>query len=261
MTDPFNQSDSYLEVIRITTNKNTIIYHNQIHQTTLRLTEQAKYFGVTITPELSWKCHIYNITKKANSTMAFLRRNIRSNPRDAKVKAYKTYVRLFVRPIVEYVSSVWSPATDCHIDQLEMVQRRAARFVLNDYSRQSSVSAMMSALGWDTLQQRRDNARTTMFYKIKHNLVDITPDPPLRDARTSRGNPKQISQLPVQKSVYKNSFFPATIVLWNRLPRHVVEQPTLEGCQSALGVGTENSNQLKQQHVLTRFNRDVYRCF
>ena len=222
------------EVIRITTKKNPIIYNYQIHQTTLRSTEQAKYLGVTITPDLSWKCHIDNITKKANSTMAFLRRNIRSSPRDAKVKAYKTYVR----PIVEYASSVWSPATDCHIDQLEMVQRRAARFVLNDYSRQSSVSAMMSTLGWDTLQQRRDNARTTMLYKIKHNLVDITLDPPLRNARTSRGNPQQISQLPVQKSVYQNSFFPATIVLWNRLPQHVVEQPTLEGFQSALGQRT-----------------------
>ena len=116
--------------------------------------------------------------------------------------------------------------------------RRAARFVLNDYSGQSSVSAMMLTLGWDTLQQNRDNARTTMLYKIKHNFVDITLDPPLRNVRTSRGNPQQISQLPVQKSVYQNSFFPATIVLWNRLPQHVVEQPTLEGFQSAFGQRT-----------------------
>ena len=177
------------EVIRITIKKEESYNIHQIHQTTLRSTEQAKYLGVTITPELSWKCHIDNITKKANSTMAFLRRNIRSSPRDAKVKAYKTYVW----PIMEYASSNWSPATDCHIDQLEMVQRRVARFVLNDYSRQSSVSAMMSTLDWDTLRQRRDNARTTMLYEIKHNLVDIIPDPPLRNTRTSRGNPQQIS--------------------------------------------------------------------
>ena len=70
------------------------------------------------------------------------------------------------------------------------------------------------------------------------NLVDITPDPPLRNARTASGNPQQYSQLPVQKSVYQNSFFPATIVLCNRLPQHVVEQPTLECFQSALGQRT-----------------------
>ena len=63
-------------------------------------------------------------------------------------------------------------------------------------------------------------------YKIKHNLVEITPDPPLFNARTSRGNPQQFSQLPVQKSAYQNSFFPATIGHWNRLSQHIVEQPT-----------------------------------
>ena len=171
------------------TKKNPIIHPYQIHQTTLRLTDQAKYLGVTITPDLSWKCHIDNTTEKANSTMAFLRRNIRSSQPDAKTKAYKTYVR----PIVQNASSVWSPAFDCHINQLEKIQRRAARFVLNDFSQQSSVSAMISSLGWDTLQQRRDNARTTVLYKIKHNHVDITPDPPLHNARTSRGNTQQLS--------------------------------------------------------------------
>ena len=55
------------EVIRITTKKNPIIYNYQIHQTTLQSTEQAKYLGVTITPELSWKCHIDNITNQRTS--------------------------------------------------------------------------------------------------------------------------------------------------------------------------------------------------
>ena len=192
-----------------------IIYSYKIHQTALRSTDQAKYLGVTVTPDSSWKCHIDNITKKANSTMAFLRRNIRSSPRDAKPKP--------TRSMSVLLSSM-----------------QAARFVCSDYTRQSSISEMISSLGWDTLQQRRENARTTMLYKIKHNLVDVTTDPPLRNARTSRGNPQQFSQLYVQKNVYQNSFFTATIVLWNRLPQHVVEQPTLEGFQSALGRSAAN---------------------
>ena len=207
------------EVIRTNKKEKPIIYTYQIHQTTLRSTDQAKYLGVTITPDLSWKCHIDNITKKANSTMAFLQRNkhtIQPTRRQSQ------------RPQVEYASSVWSPATVSHINQLEKVQRQAARFVCNDYTRQSSVSEMNSSLGWDTLQQMRDNARTIMLYKIQHNLVDITPDPPLRNARRSKGNPEQFSQLYVQKNVYQNSFFPTNIVPWNRLPQHipVVEQPT-----------------------------------
>jgi hypothetical protein len=111
--------------------------------------------------------------KKANSTLAFLRRNIRLSPPDAKAKAYNTYIW----PSVEYASSVWSPAADSHINQLEMVQRRTARFVKNDFSRQSSVTEMVNSLHWTTLQKRRDMARVTMLYKIKHDLVDVTPDP------------------------------------------------------------------------------------
>jgi hypothetical protein len=57
---------------------------------------------------------INNTTKIANSTLAFLRRNIRSSPPDAKGVKAKTYNNN-VRPRVEYASSVWSPAADSHI--------------------------------------------------------------------------------------------------------------------------------------------------
>jgi hypothetical protein len=110
-----------------------------------------------------------------------------------------------------------------------MVQRRAAWFVKNDYSRQSSVTEMVSSLHYNTLQKRRDMARVTMLYKIKHDLVYVTPDPPLRKARTSRGNPQQLGKLTCRKFVYQNRFFPATINLRNRLPIQLVEQPSLGG--------------------------------
>ena len=62
----------------------------------------------------------------------------------------------------------------------------------------------------------------------------ITPDPPLCNARTLRGNPQQLSQVTRKKYVYQNSFFSATIILWNRLLIQEVGQPTLEGFKSAL---------------------------
>ena len=44
-------------------------------------------------------------------------------------------------------------------DKIEMVQRRAARWVSNDYSTYSSVTEMMSNLGWRSLENRRYDAR------------------------------------------------------------------------------------------------------
>ena len=70
-----------------------------------------------------------------------------------------------IRSVVQYASPVWSPSTEHNISKLEMVQRRATRFVMNDFSRYSSVSRMISQLGWPMLKQQRDEAKVTMRYK------------------------------------------------------------------------------------------------
>ena len=56
--------------------------------------------------------------------------------------------------------------------KIEMVQRRAARFVYNDYSRFSHVSAMIDALGWDSLEHHR--FANQMFYKIYKGHIAIS---------------------------------------------------------------------------------------
>ena len=132
-----------------------------MHNQKLALRTGTKYLGVTIGSDLSWSRHADNITKKANSTMGFLKRNIRSAPQAAKETAYKT----FVRPIVEYAATTWAPFTDTETSKIEMVQRRAAGFVSNDYRRTSSVTEIISTLGWDTLQKRKDLARLSMMYR------------------------------------------------------------------------------------------------
>ena len=48
---------------------------------------------------------------------------------------------------------------------IEKVQRRAARFVLNDYSYNSNVTDMLSKLQWDSLELRHKKSRLHMFYK------------------------------------------------------------------------------------------------
>ena len=51
-----------------------------------------------------------------------------------------------VRPIIGYASAVWDPFYVKDIQQLEKVQRRAARWVLNDYRYTSSVTLMLKQL-------------------------------------------------------------------------------------------------------------------
>ena len=141
----------------------------KIGNTAINKVASAKYLGVTITQNLSWKEHITKIINKANSTHGFLQRNLQQCSINVKSLAYVTYVR----PIVEYASVVWSPHTQALKNLLEMVQRKAACFVFNSFARNISVTALLERLNWTTLENRRNHAKVTMFYKIINDIVSI----------------------------------------------------------------------------------------
>ena len=116
--------------------------------------------------------HVNRTAHKANTVKAFLQRNIKSCPLQVKESCYK----IMVRPIMEYACRVWSPYTKKNIQTFETVQRRAARFVKNDYFNFSSVTAMMQDLEWPTLEERRWVTKVTMLVKILNDIVCIPAD-------------------------------------------------------------------------------------
>ena len=65
-------------------------------------------------------------------------------------RAYKA----IVHPKLEYAAPVRDPHTLDDTQKIEIVQRRAARWVLSDYSPYSSVSDLLGKLGRSTLEQR-----------------------------------------------------------------------------------------------------------
>ena len=101
-------------VPRITRNKSTKIFNYQLHGHTLKSETDSKYLGVMIN-KLSWNNHIDNICNKANSSIAFLRRNLQISQHHIKTNAYFT----LVRPQVEYAAMVWYPYTMENIQKIE----------------------------------------------------------------------------------------------------------------------------------------------
>ena len=209
------------EVIRITNKKWPLCSDYFTHNQKMAIRTEAKYPGVTISSDLSWSRHADNVKKKENSTMGFLERYIRSAPQAAKETANKT----FVRPIVEYAAITWAQFTDTEFRKIEMVQRRAARFMSNDYRRSSSVTEMVSTLSWGTLKKRIDLARLSMMYRIVHHLVDIPVEPYVTPSTSiTRGHDSRFYQLRTSNTTYQQSFFPRTVILWNQLPQTAVSQ-------------------------------------
>ena len=119
---------SKCQVIQITRSKTPIPTQYTFHNCILEPVSLAKYLGVDISSNLSWDTHINRISKQANKTLGFLRRNIKINPESLKSSNYK----VLVRPQLEYCSTVWCPFTDSNISKLEVVHRRAAIWVKHD---------------------------------------------------------------------------------------------------------------------------------
>lgn len=219
------------EVIRICKRRNQLICSYSIHGHQLATVKSGKYLGVTLTDNLSWNAHVDQVTKKANNTLSFLRRNLSSCPRQTKAQTYQT----MVRPVLEYASTAWDPYTQTNVNKLEAVQRRAARFVTGDYRTTSSVSEMITNLGWETLQQRRTQAKLVMMYRITHGLIDIQAPQLLHPAAlNTRGHSVRFLVPYCRIDAYRCSFFPSGIRLWNQLPESIVTAPTLETFKGGL---------------------------
>ena len=92
--------------------------------------------------DLKWHEHISNICLKATRTLNFVQRITYCCSQEAKNLAYLS----LVRPNMEYAAAAWDPHMAKDIQQLERVQRCAARFVKKDYRYTISVTALLDEL-------------------------------------------------------------------------------------------------------------------
>ena len=219
-------------VIPVTRNKTITktqyILHGQLFETVT----QAKYLGITITSDLRWNAHINSISSKANRSLGFLHRNLKVSSIQIKTLAYFT----FVRPILENSCTLTplDPHTATQINKLEMIQRRAARYVLHRHHNTSSVTNMLQSLGWRSLADRRKDAKLCMLYKISNDLVGIPANKNIFPLNTVTRKQHSLSYLiPHSRCNYHlYSFFLNTIRLWNSLPQHIVNRGSLASFKS-----------------------------
>ena len=219
-------------ILRVHRKRAPAIFNYSLKGHTLTCDESTKYIGVEISQDMSWKLHIDKTVKKGNSTLGFLRRNLRINSEDVKSAAYIS----LVRPNLEYCSTIWNPYHKDQIYKLEKVQRRAARYATNRYHNTSSVSEMLDNLNWEALESRRTKAQLTMMFRIVNSLVDVPLEQYLTPAssRTRSAYSHKFRQISTTTSYYKNSCFPRTIITWNSLSPAIAEAPDLVSFKQGL---------------------------
>ena len=223
---------SKCQVIQVTGSRKPINATYRLHGLVLETVTCARYLGVDISSDLTWRSHVDRVTGSATKTLNFVRRNIKTKNPSVREMAYNT----LVRPQLEYAAAVWDPHTKGKTSQVEKVQRRAARWVSCNYVRLASVTDMTETLGWRSLAQRRADARLCLFYKIIHGLVAVPlPSYIELNSRISRYcHSMTFRQLHTTTNYYKYSFFSLAVVQWNALPESVVCLPSLEAFKAAV---------------------------
>jgi len=204
------------KMLRITNKRKIIESCYYIHGHELENVTEAKYLGVTLTKKMSWNTHITKISAKANNCRIFLQRNLTKSSRETKLTCYRTYVR----PILEYTASVWDPVENSTLtNKIEMVQRKAARWISNRWDRTSSPTEMLKSLSLKTLEQRRKSSKIKMLFDIIQGVKIIN-----ESIIPKRQRCKDVRFQPIHGSIkaYKNSFFPNCVEIWNQIPRELV---------------------------------------
>ena len=193
--------------------------------------DQYKYLGVTISKDLRWNTHCQQIRNKASRTLGFLRRTLSPCTKEIKARAYQA----LVRPQLEYGAEVWNPHTTTSIEDLERIQKAAARFIYRDYRKSTSSSQLVSSLNLDPLHYRRLFAQSTMLFKIYHNIVDIPLPVSIKPAPFigRRDHPFKLTIPDASVDAFKYSFYPRTVRIWNRLPYAAINTPSLTTFQAA----------------------------
>ena len=149
---------SKTEFLRISNKIKYVQSSYYLSNTLIPSVRHTRYLGVIIDKNLKWTQHVNMITAKANSVRSLLLQNLAKCPATVKCYCYNT----FVRPILEYACTVWSPYHEHNIYKIEMVQRRTAKFVMNNYNRTASATETVNSLQWYTLEKRRNNLRASM---------------------------------------------------------------------------------------------------
>jgi len=125
-----------------------------------------KYLGVIIDQSLKFSENSANIVKKMSSKVGFITRNKRKFDRETRLILYKS----IVAPQIDYCSSILMLANQSEIYELQKVQNRAMRLIL-DADRYMRIGDMLAATKLLDVKQRLIYNVLVLMYKIKNNLL------------------------------------------------------------------------------------------
>ena len=179
--------------------------------------DHHKHLGVYLSNDCTWHHHINYIKEKAWFRVNTMRRLKFKLDR----KSLEIIYTAFIRSLLEYSDVIWDNCAEYEKNGLDKIQNEAAR-IATGATKLVPLNALSKEICWESLEQRRQNHRLTLFYKMFYNITplylsSLVPQSVSNLSQYSLRNSNDLQTVNARSSQYYHSFLPSTTRDWNSL--------------------------------------------
>ncbi len=236
------------------TDSNCLICMDQCN---LNRTLTLKYLGIILDSKITWIPHITYVKNKISKGIGIIYKARNYLDRKSLINLYHSYVY----PYLTYCIEAWGNASNCHLDQLYLIQKRIIRIITySDYNISS-----------DTLFRRLDilplhklvyNRIGMMMYKFANNLLpDVMNDLYITNNSIHSHYTRQCNMLHINKgnlNVYTHSFKFTSAHIWNFLQSKFNVNVSIAKFKKVFKAFLHDNNIHRLYTILRREAEEVY---
>ncbi|PKU34101.1 reverse hypothetical protein [Limosa lapponica baueri] len=197
----------------------------------LESSPEEKDLGVLMDEKLNMSRQCVLTAQKANRILGCVPSSVASRTREVILPLYSA----LVRPHLEYCVQLWSPQHRKNMDLLEQVQQRAPKMIRG--LEHLSYEDKLRELGLFSLEKRRLWGDLRAPFQYLKGAYRKDGEDSMRECRDRmRGNGFKLKEERFSLGIRKKFFTVRVVRHWPRLPREVVEAPSLEVFKARMGL-------------------------
>ncbi|KFW01656.1 hypothetical protein N327_11723, partial [Fulmarus glacialis] len=199
-------------------------YQYRLRDEGIESSPAEKDLGVLVDENLDMSRQCALTAWKANRILGRIKRSVARRSREVILPLYCA----LVRPHLEYCVQLWSPQHKKDMDLLERVQRRATKMIRG--MEHLSYEERLRELGLFSLEKRRLRGDLIAAFQCLKGAYKKDGDKLFSRAYCNRttGNGFKLKGGRFRLAIRKKFFTVRVVKHWNRLPREVIDAPSLE---------------------------------